>query len=57
MQDVFKRWGQGDSTLACKLDEKPIHYLQGKNLKQCNALLRMAESEAESDNILKHLCA
>lgn len=26
-------------------------------MKQCNVLLRMAESEAESDGILKHLCA
>lgn len=55
MQEAFGRWRLGDAERAGALDAKPREELLVKNLKQSNELLSLANKEAESDGILKHL--
>lgn len=55
MQEAFSKWRMGDIKLTESFNSKPREFLIVRNLKQSNTLMQLAQDEAESDAVLKHL--
>lgn len=55
MQEVWQKWRVGDTQRAAGLEERDYKSLKYQNLVQSNKLIALADEEAESDTVLKHM--
>lgn len=55
MQEVWQKWRVGDTQRAAGLEERDFKSLKDQNLAQAQTILALADEEAESDTVLKHM--